>query len=78
MNHNSGKIQKRLGFAVPELDKDFKLAGGDVVYGQKKDGEAAVFVSHAEQLKPLVLELAALEEEVQMSWHSLKYRWMAS
>jgi hypothetical protein len=45
------------------------------VYGQlKQGGEAEVFKGHAEQLKPLVAELAEMESHIQKSYWGIKNR----
>jgi ATP-dependent RNA helicase DDX1 len=70
-------IQERLGMDVPHLNQEFKLANADsTVYGEKKiDSETMFLKGHAEQLKPLVQELAELEDNAQKSFWLLKDRW---
>jgi len=72
------QINERLKITIPHLTKDFQLPSSisGASYGQKKaGGEDAVFKGHADELSPLVVELARLEDNIQKQYWQLKSKW---
>ncbi len=71
-----------MNITVPQLDANFKLPqyleGAN--YGEKKgeSSDVAIFKGHEEQLKPMVIQLAELEDKVQKSYWTLKAKWNAN
>lgn len=62
---------------VTRLNENFQLPEDQKgrTYGQKKDGgNEAVTKAHLEFLRPIVAELAELEDRVQVSYWDLKSR----
>ena len=73
-------IQHRMQMTIVNLDENFKLPssheGSDVLYGQKKqNNETQQFSEHSHQIKPLVIQLAQLEDQSQLNFFSLRSKW---
>jgi ATP-dependent RNA helicase DDX1 len=70
-------IEKLLGHPVTRLNEHFQMPEDQKGrnYGQKKDGgNDAVTKAHLEFLRPIVAELAELEDKAQLSYWDLKAR----